>query len=51
MCLRVLSPCVYMYHIHAWFPWNSEKGIRSPGTGVMNDYNAMGFGVESALNS
>lgn len=49
--MSVLLICMYVNCVHAWCQKRSGEGIRSPGTGVMNDYNAMGFGVESALNS
>lgn len=27
-----------IHHMLAWYPWRSEKGIRAPGTGVMDGY-------------
>lgn len=29
--LPVVCLCI---HVHAWYPWRPEEGIRSPGTGV-----------------
>lgn len=25
-------------HVHAWCPWGSPKGVRSHGTGLMDDH-------------
>lgn len=36
MCINGLNLCMYV-HMSAWCPWRSEKGIRSPTTGVLND--------------
>lgn len=34
MCLTLLPACMYVQHMSAWCPWNSEDGIESAGTGV-----------------
>lgn len=32
--LNVLPACTHMYHVHAWYQWRAEEGIRSPDAGV-----------------
>ncbi|EDL84076.1 rCG58865 [Rattus norvegicus] len=27
---------MYVHHVHAWHPQRSEKGIKCPGTGVID---------------
>lgn len=34
----ILPACVYMYHMHAWFPHKLEEIIRSIGTIVTDDH-------------
>lgn len=34
MSMSILTSCMYMYHMHAWWPIRSEKGVGSPKTGV-----------------
>lgn len=34
-CISVLPPCVYVYHVCAWYLQRSEEDIKSPGTEVM----------------
>lgn len=29
ICLRLLSACMYVYHVHAWCPWRPDEGVRS----------------------
>lgn len=29
MCVGVLLPCIYMHHVHAWYPQRPEEGNRS----------------------
>lgn len=30
MCMDVLRACMSVYHVHAWFPWRPEEGVRHP---------------------
>lgn len=32
--MSVFPVCMYVYHIHPWYPQKSEEGIKFPGTGV-----------------
>lgn len=32
--MDVLPARVTVHHVHAWYPWGTEKGIRFPGSGV-----------------
>lgn len=34
MCMSILLPCMYIYHVHAGCPQGPDEGIRSPVTGV-----------------
>lgn len=34
-----LSACMHMHHMHAWFLWRLEEGIRSSGIGVQTIVN------------
>lgn len=34
MCIGILLACMYMHHMHAWCLWETEEGVRSPGTGA-----------------
>lgn len=36
--MSVSPACVSEYHLHAWYPWRPEEGIRCPGNGVIDDY-------------
>ena len=34
--MNILHACTYVHHIHAWYLWGSEKGIRFSGTGIID---------------
>lgn len=34
--MSVSPSCMYMHHMHAWYPERSEEGFEFPGTGVMD---------------
>lgn len=38
MCMYVLSVCICVHHMCAWYLWKSEKNGGFLGTRVMNDY-------------
>lgn len=30
ICISVLSACIYVCYLHAWYLWRLEEGVRSP---------------------
>lgn len=38
MFLTLLLPCVYVYHVHTWYPRKPEQTVRGPQTGVIDGY-------------
>lgn len=30
MHMNVLPACMYVYHVHAWYPWGPEENNGSP---------------------
>lgn len=50
MYMAVLAACIFMHHIHAWYPWRSEEGTGFPGTGVIDGVNHyVGTGKQSQV--
>lgn len=38
MHISVLSACIFVHHICAWYLWSPEDGIGSPGTVIIDGY-------------
>jgi hypothetical protein len=36
MCVGILSACMSVHCVHAWFPWRPEEGTKSSGSEVMD---------------
>lgn len=34
--MGILFACMYVHHVHAWDMQTSEKGVLTPGTGVLD---------------
>lgn len=37
-----MSARLSVHHVHAWLPWRWDKGVRSPGTGVIDGFKQPG---------